>query len=144
MLHTKQRKDWTAFNNVAETYESGRPAYTSKIFQYLTKTKHLNGTPNCIVEVGAGTGIFSKQLIDFYSKKLNNTKSQLKIILIEPLPKMRNILTKKFDNYNYNDNSNITIEISDGYGESMPSIKSNSVDIIFCATSFHWFANNLT
>ena len=117
----------SVYDNIASKYDEYRPHYMPEIFDHipldLSQTK-------CIVEIGAGTGIFSELLVNKCSKETT-------IILVEPLAKMRDILNKKFG-----EKENVLIR--NGTASNMAFIESNSVNAIICAQSFHWFANNST
>lgn len=109
------------FDKLALNYAKYRPTYnfllTKKIIKQFKKKK-------IALELGAGTGKFTKIL-----KKLNYFN---KIIAIEPSKKMMeqgiNFLGKKNITW-----KNIKVE--------KIKMKSNSVDLICAASSFHWFNN---
>ena len=153
---TKKKDFFHIYDSVAEVYDKARPTYSSLIFNELPPSFHAsmsNDESKCIVEVGAGTGIFSSLLLNYLgldndneiksednnnnNNNNNNKHKNIRLILVEPLPKMRQILDKKFG-------QNKNVSIFGANADSVQFIKSNSVDSIFCAQSFHWFANNST
>lgn len=71
------------FNQVAKIYEKYRPSYPEEYIKYLINRCNLNKN-STIADIGAGTGIFSKQLLD----------NDLKVIGVEPNDEMRKVLEK--------------------------------------------------
>ncbi len=112
------------FDKLAVNYARYRPTYnfllTKKIIKQFKKKK-------IVLELGAGTGKFTKIL-----KKLNYFN---KIIAIDPSKKMMehgiNFLGKKKITWINTKAENI-------------KIKSDSVDLICAASSFHWFNNKMS
>lgn len=115
----------TSFDRVALQYDRSRPTYSSKVFNNFPAS--FRNDCKCIVEVGAGTGLFTQLLVDFFP-------SSTRIIATEPLKNMREILSSKFLNYP-------NVEVYNGSANKLSVVDDNSVDAIFCAQSFHWFAN---
>ena len=115
----------TSFDKVALQYDRSRPTYSIKIFNNFPAS--FRNDCKCIVEVGAGTGLFTQLLADYFP-------SSTRIIATEPLKNMRQILSSKFSKYP-------NVEVYNGSANKLPVIDNNSVDAIFCAQSFHWFAN---
>ena len=114
-----------SFDKVAVQYDRSRPTYSSKIFENFSNSFRTDC--KCIVEVGAGTGLFTQLLIDYFP-------SNTRIIATEPLKNMRDILCEKFSNHH-------NVEIYHSLANNLSVIDDNSVDAIFCAQSFHWFSN---
>ena len=108
------------FNKVAEIYEKYRPKYPNEYIKYLIKQCKLNQN-SLIVDVGAGTGIFTKQLLD----------ENLKVIAVEPNNDMRKVLKEKLKN-----NKNFKLVV--GTAENT-NIEENTADLITVAQAFHWF-----
>lgn len=99
------------FNQVAEIYEKYRPSYPEEYIKYIINKCNLNEN-STIADIGAGTGIFSKQLLD------NN----LKVIGVEPNDEMRKVLEEKLKN-----NKNF---ISINGTDKNTHIEKNSIDLI--------------
>lgn len=108
------------FSNVAQEYEKYRPKYPIKCVKYLKEKCDLNDD-SCIVDIGAGTGIFTEMLL------YNN----LKVIAVEPNDEMRKILKEKLGN-----NKNLIIK--KGTAENT-TIDEKNADLITVAQAFHWF-----
>ena len=115
----------TSFDKVALQYDSSRPNYSLKIFDNFPDSFRTDC--KCIVEVGAGTGLFTQLLVDYFP-------SNTRIIATEPLKNMRDILCKKFSNHE-------NVEIYHGLSNNLCVVNDNSVDAIFVAQAFHWFSN---
>eukprot|EP01084_Bolivina_argentea_P084098 152191_1 len=112
-------------NGIAAQYDRARPSYSSSIFDLLPKS--IKTGKHRIAEIGAGTGIFTSFLCKHYDETI-------KIIAIEPMQNMRDILRSKFLNVG-------NVHVYNGKAENLSFIDNDSIDIIFCAQSFHWFAN---
>ncbi len=102
-----------------EDYSKYRPEYPKELFQFLTNNYNLKN--KTVVELGAGTGKFSK-LASSYCNKL---------YYIEPNIDMLN------EGKRYCQNCTNIIFINSRAEET--KIPDNSIDIIFAVQSFHWF-----
>jgi ubiquinone/menaquinone biosynthesis C-methylase UbiE len=107
------------FQKVATIYEQARPSYPSEVIDLI---KSLYNKPDIIIDLGAGTGKLTRLLGPIGARE---------IIAIEPVPAMRESLTK----------IPIITKIIDGTAEHIP-FEDNTIDIIVCGQSFHWFANH--
>ena len=107
------------FERGAECYEQARPSYPEDALRSISD---LYTEVDVIVDLGAGTGKLTQLLSLFNARE---------IIAIEPVKAMREKLTK----------ISTIHQILDGTAEKIP-LPDNSVDIIFCAQAFHWFANH--
>lgn len=120
--------DWLMTHAVTPVVERARAAQPAAASQEPITLR--------IVDVGAGTGIFTRclqrALTSFESNYSATHGVSVRFILsaIDPVEGM----AERFREFT----PGLTIEI--GSGESMPSIASHSVDILFAAQSFHWFA----
>ncbi|WP_110927577.1 class I SAM-dependent methyltransferase [Bacillus massiliglaciei] len=74
MDHTKR------FNGKAESYSKFRPSYPDELITDLIADHNLN-EHSLIADIGSGTGILTKKLINF----------NLKIMAVEPNTEMRSI-----------------------------------------------------
>lgn len=108
------------FDDVASIYEKYRPSYPEEYLNYLISKCNLNKN-SVVADIGAGTGIFTKQLLD----------KNLKVIAVEPNDKMRKVLEEKL-----NGNKNFT---SINGTDKNTNLKENSIDLITVAQAFHWF-----
>jgi ubiquinone/menaquinone biosynthesis C-methylase UbiE len=113
------------FSDRVENYVKYRPGYPPEVLQYL-KTECTLTESSVVADVGAGTGIFTKLLLD----------EGYKVLAVEPNEPMRNAA----ENY-LHDYKNFTSV--DGTAEAT-TLAENSVDCIVCAQDFHWFNNGRT
>ena len=108
------------FNGLAADYTLGRPAYANAFIEDLY-SKYGFSKQSVIADIGAGTGKFSKQLLDKESF----------VYAVEPNDDMRNTAVSELDHYDKfrainGTDTNTTLDIS-------------SVDYITTAQAFHWF-----
>jgi ubiquinone/menaquinone biosynthesis C-methylase UbiE len=101
----------------AASYERGRPEYPQALRDWLGSTLAL-GPGRTVVDVGAGTGKFSRLLLATGAKTIG----------VEPVDEMRAQLAKLQG-----------IEAVAGTAQSLP-LPDASADAIVCAQAFHWFA----
>lgn len=108
------------FDNVATIYAKYRPSYPDKYINYLIDKCNLNQN-TLIADIGAGTGILTKQFLD----------KNLKVIGVEPNCNMRKVLEKNLIKY-----KNFT---SINGSDKNTNLNENSIDLITVAQAFHWF-----
>lgn len=108
------------FSGRADDYVKGRPGYPNALIDCLY-TKYGFTDSSSIADVGAGTGKFSKYLLDRGSR----------VYLVEPNDDMRSAAQKELSVY-----SNAVFV--DGSSEST-SLRDHSVDFVTAAQAFHWF-----
>lgn len=101
------------YTSLAKDYSKYRPAYSKSIIRLLLNKK-LKSKP--ILEIGAGTGIFTKLLL----------KISKNLLAIEPNKKMLDELKKK-----------IKVKSKKCKAEEF-KYKPNSYDLIAAASCFHW------
>ncbi len=106
-----------SFGPAASLYDEIRPSYPPEAARWI-----LGEAPLRVVDLGAGTGKFSRVLAALGHE----------VIAIEPDPAMRAVL----------EGGSPGISALAGSAESMP-LRSESVDAVVAAQSFHWFANDL-
>jgi SAM-dependent methyltransferase len=106
-----------SFGPAASLYDEIRPSYPPEAARWI-----LGDAPVRVVDLGAGTGKFSRVLAALGHE----------VIAIEPDPEMRAVLEE----------ASPGVTALAGSGESMP-LRSESVDAVVAAQSFHWFANDL-
>ena len=108
----------TGYSNEAQAYALGRPGYPDDLLQWLKADLGI-GARQIAVDLGAGTGKFTKMLL----------KTGAQVIAVEPVDAMRAQLAGNVPE----------AKIFSGSGEAIP-LESGSVDAVVCPQSFHWFA----
>lgn len=113
------------FSNRVDNYAKYRPGYPADVTKLLKEQCGLSGS-SVIADIGSGTGIFSKLLLDddyiVYAVEPNEAMSQQAVLDLKGYPKFHSI--------------NGTAEAT--------GLKNASVDLIVCAQAFHWFNNAAT
>ncbi len=113
-------KEKNRFSGKAENYVKGRPAYSAELLEYMADTIGLT-SEKTVADIGAGTGIFSKQLLE----------RGCKVVCIEPNDDMRAAAVTTLEGLE-------NISIIDGTAEDT-TLEKSSVDLITVAQAFHWF-----
>jgi len=121
-------------NDNVDKYNRGRPGYDltslEMIDKLLQRSWDLKDESRRIVELGAGTGKFTKDFLANYPKYRFN------YMATEPSSAFRRSL---LENLGTGDN----FQAVEGYGESVP-VPSHSVSGVLIAQAFHWMANETT
>ena len=107
------------FSGKNEVYSKSRPDYPQGLIDFLFE--NFIKEESVIADIGAGTGIFTKQL-----SKLNNI-----IFAVEPNDDMFSSLKENLKDYK-------NIEILKGSAENLP-LPDKSINFICAAQAFHWF-----
>jgi len=107
------RGPYSAFAEVADAYERGRPEYPLEAVRWLTGDE-----PRDIVDLGAGTGKLTRALVALGHR----------VTAIEPLPEMLELLPARAPG---------AYAIL-GTAEVIP-LPDAHADVVTCAQSFHWF-----
>ncbi|KAF2657355.1 S-adenosyl-L-methionine-dependent methyltransferase [Lophiostoma macrostomum CBS 122681] len=108
----------------ADLYEEHRPSYPQQAVAILLDAAAVNGYKGArLVDLAAGTGKFTELLAA--------REEQFSINAVEPHHEMRKQLEQKALN-------NVTV--TDGLSTAIPE-ETESVDAVFAAQAFHWFAN---
>lgn len=108
------------FSNRVENYVKYRPSYPAEALNYLYTAVGMQSGSR-IADIGAGTGIFSKLLLERGSE----------VIALEPNQAMREAAETELGSLpNYRSIS--------GAAEAT-GLPEQSIDYILCAQSFHWF-----
>ena len=110
------------FADAADYYKKYRPTYPNELFTFLDNNI-LNKT-DVIADIGSGTGIFSKHLLDLAHN----------VISIEPNLEMRK--TAEADLYQYLQWSSVNATAEN------TTLADKSIDAIVVAQAFHWFDLN--
>jgi ubiquinone/menaquinone biosynthesis C-methylase UbiE len=105
-----------SFDRAAEEYERVRPTYPAAVLDLLPL-----GTDAAVLDLGAGTGKLTRLLAERYRR----------VVAVEPLDGMRAILEHVLPG----------VEAHAGTAEAIP-LPDSSVDGVFAAAAFHWFAND--
>jgi SAM-dependent methyltransferase len=104
-----------SFDRAADAYEASRPSYPDALLDLLPV-----GTGATVLDLGAGTGKLTRVLVRRYAH----------VIAVEPLDAMRGLLEQVVPE----------AETHAGTAEAIP-LGDASVDAVFAAQAFHWFAN---
>ncbi len=108
------------FTDKAEVYAKYRPSYPSEYIEYLISEADLN--ENCMIaDIGSGTGILSRQLLD----------KGFTVIGVEPNDDMRTLAEQTLKP----DSHFISV---DAVAEKT-TLNDSSLDLITVAQAFHWF-----
>ena len=112
------------FTGMGEIYAKFRPTYPQELFDYLYSDVGFTDK-SVIADIGAGTGIFSRLLLERGSK----------VYAVEPNDDMRNIAEKDLAEY-----KNFISVNSSAENITLPD---SSIDFITVAQAFHWFDRDL-
>lgn len=113
------------FSDRVDNYIKYRPGYPPQVLAHL-KDKCGLSTASVIADIGAGTGIFTKLLLD----------EGYKVYAVEPNQPMRDAAVEQLSVYK----NFIPV---DGAAEDT-TLPDKSIDLIVCAQAFHWFSNDNT
>ncbi len=115
----------TRFSHTVEHYAKYRPSYPAAVVELLQREGGLK--PGAVVaDMGSGTGIFAKLLLDH----------QYKVFGIEPNTEMREKAEQQLADYENFISVDATAEAT--------GLDRQSVDCITAATAFHWFDKEKT
>jgi SAM-dependent methyltransferase len=105
-----------SFDRAATEYELARPGYPPEVLDGLPLAADAE-----VLDLGAGTGKLTRVLVQRYRR----------VVAVEPLDGMRGILERVVP----------AAESHPGSAESIP-LPDASLDGVFAAQAFHWFAND--
>ena len=108
------------FSGLADTYTTGRPAYAAEFIHSLY-TKYGFSPQSVITDIGAGTGKFTRQLLDRGST----------VYCVEPNDDMRGTAIRELGGY-----ANFRAV---GGTAAETTLADGSVDFVTTAQAFHWF-----
>jgi len=118
-------QDTRRYDPLAGQYSQYRPRYPGQLISHLSAVIAEAPAPDLVVDVGAGTGIFTRQL-------RTALPDQIKIVGIEPSPSMRaQAVAETAD-----DPGGLTFR--QGVAEQLPFI-SEVARAVVAATAAHWF-----
>ena len=107
-----------AFGNTAREYELGRPEWPDELIDRVVGELEL-GPDATVLDLAAGTGKLTRALVPRFSH----------VIAVEPDDAMREVLEEVVPG----------AEALAGHAEAIP-LEADSVDAVFTAEAFHWFA----
>jgi SAM-dependent methyltransferase len=110
------------FSDRVEAYVKFRPGYPVELVQTLLQKT----SPRTVADIGSGTGIFTRLLLD----------QGLKVFAVEPNTSMRHAAENLF--------SEDPLFYSLDAPAEHTGLTDNSVDLITAAQAFHWFNNAAT
>jgi len=113
------------FSDRVEAYVKFRPGYPTILVQTLLQ-KAMPGTEAVVADVGSGTGIFTRLLLD----------QELRVFAIEPNANMREAAETLLAGYPH--------FVSVDAPAERTGLADNSIDMITAAQAFHWFNNAAT
>jgi MOSC domain-containing protein YiiM/ubiquinone/menaquinone biosynthesis C-methylase UbiE len=113
-IHEQAAKGFAA---QADAYERGRPEHSSESVQLLARELGF-GAGSRVVDLGAGTGKLTRQLV----------ATGADLLAVEPIPEMRAHLEQALPE----------VEALAGTAEDLP-LANHSVDAVLVAQAFHWF-----
>lgn len=108
------------FDGKSDIYEKIRPAYADGLFAYFADTLHIPAD-SVIADIGAGTGIFTKQLLS----------CGYTVFAVEPNRDMREKAEKALS-------GNARFHSVCGTATDT-TLSAGSVDLVTAAQAFHWF-----
>jgi len=100
-----------------ERYQRARPDYPSDAVSFLVDSLGIDDDTH-VLDLGAGTGIFTGQLIPFCAR----------VTAVDPTPGMREILARRLPSVRVLEGSDVEIPLEDA-----------TVDCVVVAQAFHWF-----
>jgi ubiquinone/menaquinone biosynthesis C-methylase UbiE len=117
-------QDTRRYDRLAEQYSQYRPRYPDQLISHLTAVIAEAPASDLVVDVGAGTGIFSRQL----RAALPN---EIKIVGIEPSPAMRAQAAAETGDHT-------GLAFRDLVAEHIP-FAGDAARAVVAATAAHWF-----
>ncbi len=108
----------TGFADGADVYAASRPTYPDAALDWLGDRLSV-GRDSQVVEVGAGTGLFTRLLLD----------TGASVVATDPVPEMLAHLASTLPG----------VATAVATADALP-LSDGSVDAVICATAFHWFA----
>lgn len=107
------------FSNKATKYSNYRPKYPNELIDYLIESANLQ-SDSVVVDVGCGTGILTKQLLD----------SNIKTIGVEPNIEMYNQAIKYLQGYD--------CQLINASAENT-QLNNSIANLVTVAQALHWF-----
>lgn len=108
-----------AFGRAAQEYELGRPGWPAELLDRIAAELPLRPTAH-VLDLGAGTGKLTRLLVPRFAR----------VIAVEPDEAMQALVEELVPE----------AAVVGGVADAIP-IADDSVDCVFCAEAFHWFAS---
>ncbi|KAI9574239.1 S-adenosyl-L-methionine-dependent methyltransferase [Boletus coccyginus] len=124
LVHTVAQVGYAIGTN--ELYDRARPSYPQDSIRFITNAVHTAGAPLNVVEIAAGTGLFTRALM---ADEGGETKIA-SLRAIEPSSGMREVFKQRV--------SHERVSISDGTFDNVPTVENGWADLIIIAQAFHW------
>ena len=125
-MKKKQSNNEQRFSGLGKFYAQNRPSYPQSFMEYLFSNVGMN-EDSVIADIGSGTGILTKQLLDMGCKE---------VFAVEPNADMRNIAENNLNGY-------VPKFQSIAASAETTRLSSYSVDYVTVAQAFHWFDREL-
>lgn len=106
-----------SFGGVADQYHRARPSYPRQAAAWLAGKGEVGSTPARVLELGAGTGRLTEQLVALGHEVTATDPSE---------PMLRHLTTRL-----------PAVPVALGTAEQVP-VRSHAVDVVLCAQAFHW------
>lgn len=113
------------FSDRVEDYARYRPSYPAEVLRFIGTKARLAET-SVVADVGSGTGIFTRLLLD----------TGATVFAVEPNDAMRNAAENEF-------RARANFRSLKGSAEDT-GLEDRSVSLVVCAQAFHWFEPNGT
>lgn len=133
-MHAAAEEGFTG--SCVERYNRGRPSYVDEAVDMVFDILRGSGEGRnqiSVVEIGAGTGKFTRSFLDGIARQQWLSGRDIKLIAVEPSEGFRENMQINFPD----------VDVVYGLGESLPCQDSSS-DMIIAAQAFHWMATQET
>ncbi|KAK7461689.1 hypothetical protein VKT23_008117 [Stygiomarasmius scandens] len=124
-VHEQSAKGYS--DKSSEYYDKARPSYPLALYSYIRQTVGINKKSLNVIEIGSGTGIFTRGLLNHLG--WHSDIAELKAI--EPSAGMREIFSKNIID------DEVNVSVSEGTFDSTGA-PGKWADMIVIATAFHW------
>jgi len=114
------------FSGLEKFYAQNRPSYPQTFMEYLFSNVGMSEN-SVIADIGSGTGILTKQLLDMRCKE---------VFAVEPNADMRNVAENNLKGY-------VPKFQSIAASAEATELPSHSIDYVTVAQAFHWFDREL-
>lgn len=121
---TTMKNSTTRFSDRVDNYLRYRPDYPQPLIEFLLQHGSLDQN-SLIADIGSGTGIFTRHLLD----------KQLKVLAVEPNHEMRHAAEKQLSHHP-------RFTSIEGTAEKT-NLPDSSINLIVAAQAFHWFDRHL-
>ncbi|QHP67977.1 class I SAM-dependent methyltransferase [Bradyrhizobium sp. LCT2] len=119
-----ERVTWQLYNGAALDYDEYRPRYPHAVFEILTDYHSPLAPLRSAADIGAGTGIFSRQL-------MASVPSIERLTCIEPNSDMAAVAKERSATFR-------GLDVLAGFAEMLP-LSDHSCELVTAATAANWF-----